>query len=80
MSHLNCEGPTAFCAMYRMHYPAYMKLCDLIDDAVKKDYAMVTTRTGSTVGAITTPIALHCCFQWLAGGSHHDICLTAGDE
>ena len=55
MSHLNCEGPTAFCAMYRMHYPAYMKLCDLIDDAVRKDYTMATTRTSSTVGVITTP-------------------------
>ena len=36
VSHLNSEGPNAFFSVYRMHYPSYMKLCDLIDYDVKK--------------------------------------------
>ena len=82
VSYVNCEGP-------QMHFmpctgcttlASYMKLCDLIDDAVRKEYTMMaSTRTGNLVGVITiTPIALHCCIHWLAGGSHHDIRLTAG--
>ena len=63
VSHLNAEGPNAFFAMYRMHYPAYMKLCDLIDQSVRKNFEMAKLRTGNTVGAITTPIALHCCLR-----------------
>ena len=78
VSHLNSEGPNAFYSMYRMHYPSFMKLCDLIDHDVKKNCDMAGRRTQNTVGAITTPIALHCCIRWLAGGSHHDIRLTAG--
>ena len=39
---------------------------------------MASTRTGNSVGVITTPIAFHCCIHWLSGGSHHDIRLTAG--
>ena len=55
-----------------------MKLCDLIDHAVKKNFEMAMRRTGNSVGVITTPIALHCCLRLLAGGSYHDIGLTAG--
>jgi len=36
VSKLKREGPNAFYSMYRMHYPSYMKLCSLIDDAVRK--------------------------------------------
>ena len=39
---------------------------------------MASRRTGSAIGVITTPIALHCCICWLAGGFHHGIRLTAG--
>ena len=44
---------------------------------------MANRKTGnfhpeSTIGVITTPVALHCCICWLAGGSYHDIRLTAG--
>ena len=55
-----------------------MELCDLIDHAVRMNFEMANRRTGNSVGVITTPIALHCCLRWLAGGSYHDICLTAG--
>ena len=83
VTELNKEGPNAFFLMYRMHYPSYMKLCSLIDHSVKKNVDMANRKTGnchihSTVGVITTPIALHCCIRWLAGGSYHDIRLTAG--
>ena len=80
---LNKEGPNAFYKMYRMHYHSYMKLCSLIHHDVQKNIEMANRKTGnyeqaSTIGVITTPIALHCCIRWLSGGSHHDIRLTAG--
>ena len=79
VARLNCEGPNSFHAtMYRMHYASYMKLCDLIDHAVRKNFEMANRRTGNSVGVITTQIALHCCLRWLSGGSYHDIRLTAG--
>ena len=78
VSQLNAEGPNAFFAMYRMHYPAYMKLCEFIHHAVMKNFEMAKLRTGNSVDVITTPIALHCCLRWLSGGSYHDIRLTAG--
>ena len=78
VSLLNKEGPNAFYAMYRMHYPSYMKLCKLIDNFVRKNEEMANRGTGKSVGFITTPIALHCCIRWLSGGSFHDIRLTAG--
>ena len=58
-----------------------MTLCDFVDDAVRKNYTMVaSTRIGNSVDlTTTTPIALNCCICWLVGGSHYDICLTAGD-
>lgn len=72
---LNREGPNAFYSMYRMHYPSYMKLCSLIEDAVRKNFDTVNSKADSP---ITTPIALHCCLRWLSGGSHHDIRVIAG--
>ena len=53
MSHLNCEGPNEFYAMYRMHYPSFMKLCDLIDHDVRKNFEMANRRTSHSVGGIT---------------------------
>ena len=81
VAHLNSEGPNAFyvlCHVQDMHYPSYMKLCDLIDQSGRKNFEMAKLRTGQKVGVITTPIALHCCLRWLSGGSYHDIHLTAG--
>ena len=38
VSPLNCKGPNSFYTMYRIHYPSHMKLFDLIDPFVRKDY------------------------------------------
>ena len=77
------ESPNGLFLMCNMYYPSYMKLCPLIDPAVQKHIDMANRKTGNfhhestTIGVNTTP-ALHCCICWLAGGSHHDIHLTAG--
>ena len=65
VSRLNCEGPNAIYAMYRMHCPSFMKLCDLIDHNVRKSFKMANRRTSHSVGVITTTLfALHCCLHW----------------
>ena len=64
-----------------MRYQSYMKLCDVIDNAVRKDYIMASTRESikQLVYYNTHSFALlYLLFVSCWRGSHHDIHLTAG--
>ena len=56
---LNAEGPTKFYMMYRMHLPAFEKLCSIIEPHLKHDQCRAKYQTGRD-DPITTEISLHC--------------------
>ena len=73
---LGRESPLAFQKVYRMNLVSFNKLCAWIDPFVRVDPGKSHNRTGKK--RIDTKIVLHCLLRWLAGGSHHDIRMSAG--
>jgi hypothetical protein len=72
---LHKEGQ--FQQMYRMSYKSFCKLARLV-----KFYLLVdekqSNRRSCGAGPISVKILLHCLIRYMAGGSHHDICVAAG--
>lgn len=76
VTELRKEGPDNFTRLYRMSYEAFSQMCDIIRPNIEVNEEMSMRRTGKP--AIITEIGLHCLLRWLAGGSYHDIRMTAG--
>ena len=66
---LNRDGPFGFHNGCRMHHPAFMKLCNLIEPEVIK----ICKFAPNHEGVMTVEVALHCTIRWLSGGSWFDI-------
>ena len=71
---LNRDGPLGFYKGCRMHYPAFMSLCQLIEPEVIK----VCKFAPNHDGVISVELALHCTICWLSDGSWFDIRDVAG--
>jgi len=66
-----------FSNMYRMHYESFCKLVQLLSPALTVDVQQSKCRSHGA-DHIYVELILHCLLRYMAGGSFHDICVSAG--
>lgn len=72
---INVLSDADFARMFRVSRERYSTILETIRGDITFDANKATNSSGS---AITPETRLYCTLRWLAGGSHHDLCLAYG--
>lgn len=76
VSKLHLRGPKSFYCLYRMSYPSFAKLCDILRPSLQVNRVMSTRRT--TTDPIDTEIIVAATLRWLSGSDYGAVAFMMG--